>query len=557
MSSRSGKAAGIVWCAVAYAVAIGAGIGAGYGVRDLHPLLVVAVADVVGTAVIFAFSRAFNNSSLYDPYWSVAPMAIVLYWAADAPERMRAIVMVALVWAWGARLTYNFLKGWPGLHHEDWRYVNIRNANGRMYWLVSFFGIHLAPTVWVYLGCLAFYPALTSSRPLGVPDAGAVLLTAGAIALEAIADRQLWQFRRSNPAPGAIMKSGLWRTSRHPNYLGEICFWWGLFAMGLAAEPSLWWTIAGPLSITALFVFISVPMIDKRHLERRSGYAEHMRTCAPLIPVGLKRQVGDPTYRDRQLEVEVAAALDASPALTPYLPELLADLDELGSSADTVCDLIAPLELEVSSTRVLDLGCGKGPIAIALTKRFGYRALGVDGFAPFVEEAGKAAAREGVTALCTFRHGDLRDALAANPPFDIVVLAAVGRVLGDMRETMRQLRRAVRPGGYMVIDDCYLADGHAIDKANYRDYEPHAETIAAMEAFGDTVVQEVISSQDEMRAENIENTRLIRARAEALAKEHPQDAAVLMEFVAEQEDECAILENDLVAATWLIRRGPD
>lgn len=257
------------------------------------------------------------------------------------------------------------------------------------------------------------------------------------------------------------------------------------------------------------------------------------------------------------LNDEVAAALDATPALTPYLPELLADLDELGSSTDTICDLIAPLGLEVSSTSVLDLGCGKGPIAIALAKRFGYRTLGVDGFAPFIEEAQRAATCAGVSGLCTFLHRDLRDALDANPPFDIVVLAAVGRVLGDVRETARQLRRAVRPGGYIVIDGCYLADGHAIDKANYQGYELHAETMAAMEAFGDKVLEEDPSTPEEIRAENIENTRLIRARAEALAKKHPQDAAMLMGFVAEQEDECAILENDLVCATWLIRRGPD
>lgn len=258
-----------------------------------------------------------------------------------------------------------------------------------------------------------------------------------------------------------------------------------------------------------------------------------------------------------ELIAEVTAALDAEPGLAPYLPELLADLDELGSCADTICELIAPLGLSAETTRVLDLGCGKGPIAIALAERFGFRALGVDGFAPFIEEARASAVREGVDRLCTFRHGDLRDALDAKPPYDLVVLAAVGRVLGDVRETARQLRRAVRPGGYLVVDDCYLATDRAVDKANYQEYIPHAETIAAMEAFGDKVLHEVVASQDEMHAENLENTRLIRLRAEALAKRYPQDAAAIMDFVAEQEEECHILENDLVCATWLIQRGAD
>jgi len=284
--------AGIAWQALAYGVAIGAAIAAGYAVHDnLHPLGVVAIADAVGTIVIFAFSRAFNNSSFYDPYWSIAPMVMVVYWMNGAGNGTRAIVVAGLVWAWGARLTYNFLKGWPGLRHEDWRYVNLREQNGRAYWLVSFFGIHFAPTVWVYLGCLAFYPAFTSERTLGVNDAFAGIFIASAILLEGIADRQLWRFRRSNPAPGAIMKSGLWRGNRHPNYLGEVLFWWGLFSAGVAAHPTYWWTVAGPIGITLLFVFISIPMIDKRHLARRPGYAEHMRATTALFPVRQKKDL--------------------------------------------------------------------------------------------------------------------------------------------------------------------------------------------------------------------------------------------------------------------------
>jgi len=283
MNSGSTKAAALRCCAAAYGAAIGTAVGVAGMMSGMHPLLVIAAADLVGTLMVFAFSRAFNNSSLYDPYWSIAPMVIVLYLAVHAPDFPRAVVVVALVWAWGARLTYNFLKGWPNLRHEDWRYVNLREQNGRAYWIVSLLGIHLAPTVWVYLGCLSLYPALTSAGAFGPLDALAAAFTAGAITLEAIADRQLWQFRKANPAPGAIMQTGLWKYSRHPNYLGEISFWWGLFFIGLAADTTMWWTIVGPLSITLLFVFISIPMIDKRHLARRPDYAAHMKRVPALV----------------------------------------------------------------------------------------------------------------------------------------------------------------------------------------------------------------------------------------------------------------------------------
>jgi steroid 5-alpha reductase family enzyme len=77
---------------------------------------------------------------------------------------------------------------------------------------------------------------------------------------------------------------GLWRYSRHPNYLGEILFWWGLWLFGLAAAPDWWWTVIGPITMVLLFVFVSVPMMDRRSTARRPGYVRHMRRVPALFP---------------------------------------------------------------------------------------------------------------------------------------------------------------------------------------------------------------------------------------------------------------------------------
>jgi steroid 5-alpha reductase family enzyme len=102
--------------------------------------------------------------------------------------------------------------------------------------------------------------------------------------IEATADAQLHRFCQARK-PGEIMSRGLWAYSRHPNYFGEISFWWGLWLFGLAADPgSALWTLAGPAAITALFVFVSVPLIDKRSLARRPGYAEHSKRISAIVP---------------------------------------------------------------------------------------------------------------------------------------------------------------------------------------------------------------------------------------------------------------------------------
>ena len=280
----------ILICVVAYVVAGGAALAAGWVSRGRHPIALAAIGDAVATVAVFGFSFAFDNSSLYDPYWSVAPPVIALYWAlatagAGADPTRQAVVLL-LVGVWAGRLTWNWLRGWQGLAHEDWRYVDFRASAGRAYWLVSFVGIHLFPTIMVFGGCLSLFPALAAgTRPFGPADVLAVVVTATAIVVEAIADEQLRRFRQGATGPARTLASGLWAWSRHPNYFGEMLFWWGLWVFGLAADPGWWWTFVGPLAITLMFVFVSVPMLDRRMLARRPDYAARMREVSALVPL--------------------------------------------------------------------------------------------------------------------------------------------------------------------------------------------------------------------------------------------------------------------------------
>lgn len=273
-------------CAVAYVVAFIAACATLRWAPVTHGFWRVVVADVVGTCVIFGFSRAFDNSSFYDAYWSVAPIGFVLFWTlSNEVVPARAWLVTGLVCAWGLRLTYNWARHWRGLAHEDWRYVDLRHQTGALYWLVSLFGLHLFPTVMVLAGSTSVWVATTTSTPLGALDAAAVVITGGAIVIEAVADAQLHRFVRDNRDKARIMATGLWGWSRHPNYFGEASFWWGLFVFALAASADAWWTAVGPSSLTAMFLVVSIPLIEKRMLEKRPGYREHQRRISRLIPL--------------------------------------------------------------------------------------------------------------------------------------------------------------------------------------------------------------------------------------------------------------------------------
>lgn len=283
------KLRGILVQTLAYLSAISVAIIVGQKLSHLHPLWVIAGADAAATIVIFGFSLAVNNSSMYDPYWSVKPMVIPIYLAMLGMEEfgeisLRGYLIIGLSWFYGIRLTFNFLRGWPGLDHEDWRYANFRKQFPKLYWLVSFSGIHLFPTLMVYLGCLPMYPAIIEPvNAFGILDVLAAIITFAAVMIELVADEQMRNFAKTKK-PGEIMTKGLWAYSRHPNYFGEIMFWWGLLLFGIAANPDFWWTGIGALAITIMFYTASIPMIDKRSLERRPGYAEHMKKTSAIIP---------------------------------------------------------------------------------------------------------------------------------------------------------------------------------------------------------------------------------------------------------------------------------
>ncbi len=287
------KAAALI--VVAYLLAGAVAVGVGYGLRGQHPLLLLAAADTAATMVIFVFSVATRNSSCYDPYWSVAPVPIALFWllqpGASGFASLRHILVFALLCLWAVRLTYNWASQWRGLNHEDWRYRDLQQQTGRLYWPVSFLGIHLFPTILVFLGCLALWPALFGGmQPFNWLDVVACLVTGSAIVMEATADIQMRRFRRAAKATGEVEPPGLWRFSRHPNYFGEVSFWWGLFLFGLAADVSFWWVVIGPVCILGLFLFVSIPMMEKHLLARRPGYAAYQQRVSAFIPWFRKRE---------------------------------------------------------------------------------------------------------------------------------------------------------------------------------------------------------------------------------------------------------------------------
>jgi len=281
---KQSRAASFAAVFVVYLLAALAGAVA-WGLLDGEPWLKLLIADVIATVLTFIFSLIFKNASVYDPYWSVQPIIILWCAALASPVSAAGVLLLIAVTLWGIRLTANWAYTFKSLEHQDWRYTMLNEKTGRLYPIVNFFGIHLVPTLIVYACTLpAFYVILNPAKINFFTVLG-FLVCISAFLLQGIADLQMHAFRKR--ATGGFIREGLWKYSRHPNYLGEILMWWGVAALSVSVLPQMWYLAAGALLNTLLFLFISIPMADKRQA-RKDGFAAYKAETRMLLPLKKK-----------------------------------------------------------------------------------------------------------------------------------------------------------------------------------------------------------------------------------------------------------------------------
>ena len=283
------KTASLVRIAAAYSIAIlVAVLWLGWGPKTAWLWLDTLIADVLATVVIFGFSRFYRNSSFYDAYWSVVPPLLMVYWWAGGDlgiDEVHCWLIAIVVTLWAVRLTANWIRGFPGLHHEDWRYGMLRGQAGRFEFVTDLLAIHVIPTLQVFAGMLPVYIAVTrSGDDIIWLTAIAFVVGLAAVGLELVADAQLHRFVRDG-RPGEVMDRGLWGWSRHPNYFGEFGFWFALALFGVAVSPSdAWWLFLGAAAMLGMFLGASIPMMEKRSLERRAGYQDVIDRVPRFVP---------------------------------------------------------------------------------------------------------------------------------------------------------------------------------------------------------------------------------------------------------------------------------
>ena len=213
-------------------------------------------------------------------------MAFLLWAFYTGVWSLPVILLLIASWYWGWRLTRNWAITFKGIAHEDWRYTKYRSQHPLVFHLINLFGLNMTPTLVVFAAMLPGLKLFESPNPLTTNPLTVCLLCLGFIVciasatIQLIADKQSHDFRAANP--GKVCNVGLWKHGRHPNYFGEIQFWWGIWIM-YAALNGFDMYICGAIAMTALFLGISIPLMEKRQLANKPDYAEYRKQTRILI----------------------------------------------------------------------------------------------------------------------------------------------------------------------------------------------------------------------------------------------------------------------------------
>ena len=248
------------------------------------------ILDILATTVVFVFSFAFGNSSIYDPYWAPVAFVLAIFWvwvSGQDPLSVKQLLVLIPLGVYQFRHLYLYFIHWTGLDYEDFRYRRIKRRLQNylwLYWIVSYVALHIIPTVMIILAMIPAYNITQATKITNVyVYYFGVAFALGSVLLEHIADTQLTNWRRRPNKTGEFIDEGLWKYSRHPNYLAEILFWVGYYIMDLGTN-SVWnWTWVGPLSIFLLFVLGTIPMMEAHLLERKPTYVIQQKRVSQLF----------------------------------------------------------------------------------------------------------------------------------------------------------------------------------------------------------------------------------------------------------------------------------
>ncbi len=246
----------------------------------------------------------------------------------------------------------------------------------------------------------------------------------------------------------------------------------------------------------------------------------------------------------------VVQSLDGSNiGIFPYLAYILQDIWEIGADPRVMSDLIKK-NIDIKQLKILDLGCGKGAVAVNIARELDCTVKGIDLMPEFIKTAKKYARKHRVAEKCVFETGDIRTRIHELKNFDIVILGAIGPILGQLHTTLKKVAGSLKKQGYVLLDDSYINDN---SKTDYNRCLRKSEFYKQINSAGFEIIKEVIFDISKIENCNKFTYELIEKRINELINQLPEKREIFLNYLKCQEYEIHIIENELVSGTWLLK----
>lgn len=234
---------------------------------------------------LWLISIAIQDVSIVDPAWGPAFVLVALTAALTGQGCAgRRWLLLALTALWGLRLGWHLGRRKLGDRQEDRRYAAMRERRGAAFvpWsLVAIFGLQ---GLLVLIVSLPIQVAAGRGGSLTAAIIPGLVVFAVGLFFETVGDEQLRRFKADAANRGQVMDRGLWRYTRHPNYFGDFCVWWGLWLIALTAGGT-WWTLIGPVLMSILLIRVSgAALLERDMATRRPGYADYIKRTSAFFP---------------------------------------------------------------------------------------------------------------------------------------------------------------------------------------------------------------------------------------------------------------------------------
>jgi cyclopropane fatty-acyl-phospholipid synthase-like methyltransferase len=255
---------------------------------------------------------------------------------------------------------------------------------------------------------------------------------------------------------------------------------------------------------------------------------------------------------NKPLEDSIITSMDSKNiGLIKYLPFILQDFWEIGTSPEEIIKIIKKYKTNYSRINVLDLGSGKGAVSIKIASELGCNCFGIDGIDDFVIFSNSKSKEYSVNNICTFETNDIRTRIKSLGKYDIIILGAIGAVFGNYYDTLFQLAPHLNKDGLIIIDDAYVEDNC---NKNYPNILRKSDLLDQIKNAGMELIDVITFNEISELNEEFENEfQNIQNRCMELVGKYPEDKELFYKYIEKQKREYEILSNEIISVVLIIK----